>query len=207
MPPCLPRRKNTPAGRTPRTISPSAAPPRKVRPNTRPDAPRPKTRAPAHTGEGRVSRLSVSFLPLKMAAAHNRKNRAARSPKQQRAAVRPSHRCAKSCQPHAAPCRPACRAAKNAWASRHAGRTAPPRHENSPVSRTPHAAPPSPRPSHFRAQSGQPHKNWAAPDRTHRPSPAIKTIRQQRPHPKARAPARTGGGRVPCLSVSFLPPA
>ena len=63
------------ARRTPRTISPSAAPPRKVRPNTRPDAPRPKTRAPARTGEGRVSRLSVSFLPLKMAAAHNRKGK------------------------------------------------------------------------------------------------------------------------------------
>lgn len=79
----------------------------------------------------------------------------------------------------------------------------PPRHENSPVSRTPHAAPPSPRPSHFRAQSGQPHKNWAAPDRTHRPSPAVKTIRQQRPRPKARAPAHTGGGVFPF--VRFVP--
>ena len=80
----------------------------------------------------------------------------------------------------------------------------PPRHENSPVSRTPHAAPPSPRPSHFRAQSGQPHKNWAAPDRTHRPSPAVKTIRQQRPHPKARAPRPYGRG-ARFLFVRFVP--
>ena len=68
-------------------------------------APSQNTR-PRPYGRGRVSRWSVSFLPLKQAAAHNRKNRAA----------------------------------KNAWASRHAGRTAPPRHENSPVSRTPRAA-------------------------------------------------------------------
>ena len=71
------------------------------------------------------------------------------------------------------------------------------RHENSPVSRTPHAAPPSPRPSHFRAQSGQPRKNWAAPDRMHRPSPAAKTIRQQRPRPKARPPPVRAGGAFP----------
>ena len=80
---------------------------------------------------------------------------------------------------------------------------APPRHENSPVSRTPHAAPPSPRPSHFRAQSGQPHKNWAAPDRTHRPSPAVKTIRQQRSRPKARPPPVRAGGAFPF--VRFVP--
>ena len=63
---------------------------------------------------------------------------------------------------------------------------------------------PSPRPSHFRAQSGQPHKNWAAPDRAHRPSPAVKTIRQQRPRPKTRAPRPYGRG-ARSLFVRFVP--
>ena len=114
---CWPPRRDpiAPPVTFPRTIRPTAqklgstrpdAPPQPRRKNNPAAArPRPKARAPARTGEGRVSRLSVSFLPLKMAAARNRKNRSARSPKQQRAAVRPSHRCAKSCQPHAAPCR------------------------------------------------------------------------------------------------------
>ena len=43
------------------------------------------------------------------------------------------------------------------------------------------------------------------PCRAHRPSPAVKTIRQQCPSPKARAPARTGGGAFPvCPFRSFL---
>ena len=133
------------ARRTPRTIAPPAAPPRKVRP------------------------AAPKFGPT----------------------ARPRH----------AAGRPRTAKARAVWQPRRA----PPRHENSPVSRTPRAAPPSPRPSHFRAQSGQPHKNWAAPDRTHRPSPAAKTIRQQRPRPKTRAPARTGGGAFPvCPFRSFL---
>ena len=78
--------------------------------------------------------------------------------------------------------RPACRAAKNAWASRHAGRTAPPRHENSPVSRTPRAATHRPVCRAAAKKSGQPH---AAPCRR-RPQ-AAKARAVWQPH---RAPPR-----------------
>ena len=123
-----------------------------------------------------------------------------RTPRPHRPACRAAAK--KSGQPHATPCRRPTADRQSARCMAATPRPAP--HENSPVSRTPHAAPPSPRPSHFRAQSGQPRKNWAAPDRTHRPSPAAKTIRQQRPRPKARAPPYGRGARFR-LSVSFLP--
>ena len=53
--------QNTPVGRAPRPIAPPAAPPRKVRPNTRPDAPRPKARPPAVRAGARF--LFVRFVP------------------------------------------------------------------------------------------------------------------------------------------------
>ena len=120
MPPRLPRRE-THLGQPPcRAQRPSPA----VK-TIRQQRPRPKTRAPAHTGGGAFPVCPFrSFLQHEPQRAIAKAN-AARSPKQQRTAVRPSHRCAKSCQPHNAPRRPACRAAKNAWASRHAGRTVP----------------------------------------------------------------------------------
>ena len=96
--------------------------------------------------------------------------------------------------------RPRAAKARAVWQPRRAR----PCRKNTPVGRR--AATPSPRPSHFRAQSGQPRKNWAAPDRTHRPSPAVKTIRQQRaPVPKrAPPPIRAGGAFPVCPFRSFL---
>ena len=145
--------------------------------------------------------------------------------------------------PAAMPGAPPRPAAKNTWASRHAGRTTPPRRGNSPVSRTPHAAPPSPRLPRRRekvrsatrrampqADRGPPKR---APYGSHTaPRPAAQIVllvahRTPRPHrPACRAAAKSpakhptgctpsqntrprpyGRGRVPCLSVSFLPPA
>ena len=201
------------AHRTPRTIALSAAPQKTLGPAAMPGAPpRPAAKIVLLVARRRAAPPSPRRPAAPKFGSTARPRHAAGRPRAAKARAvwqprraPPRHENSPvSRTPRAAPRRPACRAAKNAWASRHAVRTAPPRRENSPVSRTPHAAPPSPRPSHFRAQSGQPRKNWTAPDRTHRPSPAVKTIRQQRPRPKARAPRPYGqGARFPF--VRFVP--
>ena len=94
---------------------------------------------------------------------HDRQNNSARPSARHIAAQSPV---CHTPRPH----RPACRAAKNAWASRHAGRTAPPRRENSPVSRTPHAAHHRPA-CRAAAKSPAKHPTGCAPSQNTRPPP------------------------------------
>ncbi len=83
-----PRRENSPVSRTPRTIALSAAPQKTLGPAAMPGAPpqprrknnpaavpQSQSARPRPYGRGRVSCLSVSFLPPTRAAAHNRKGK------------------------------------------------------------------------------------------------------------------------------------
>ena len=135
-------------------------------------------------------------------APHDRQNNSARPSARHIAAQSPVSHTPRHAAPPAAPPRkslashtlrhaagrPRAAKARAVWQPHRA----PPRHENSPVSRTPHAAPPSPRLPRRREKSCQPH---AAPCR--RPTADRQSARRMAATPRPSPPQNTPVGRAP----------